>query len=326
MLREAGVPDALVNGLDPASWGQALSDHMVWNGPTTMTAVDVAVASGIDEHEVRRIWSRLGFPDPEDRVVFRSVDVDLFKVVVDGAGFFGDGPIEHFTRAIGAAARRISEAAFALLREERGLPQTESPLADQLRLATTINDLSIRLSGMVATLVLRNLAVAADFNLPAYEHDRRSLHLAVGFCDLVGSTELTNEVPSPVMAAALAAFEAAAADAVLARGGRIVKFVGDEVMFAVADPAVAIAVASTIIGWVDTNPTLGSARAGVVHGPVIPRDGDLYGATVNLAARLAAAAPAGCVVIEDPRGNETVTVRGFAGPVSVRTIDARSSS
>jgi len=142
--------------------------------------------------------------------------------------------------------------------------------------------------------------------------------MTVAFCDLVGSTLMANESPITT-SRAISEFETHAAQEIAQRGGRLVKFVGDEVMFVTPDVDNAHDIALALLQWVADHDHLSSARAGIARGPVVYRDGDVYGATVNLAARLTSLAEADAVVVADSPGETTAMVRGFPQPVAIRT-------
>ena len=95
------------------------------------------------------------------------------------------------------------------------------------------------------------------------------------------------------LAAALGDFERVASDAVVGVGGRIVKRIGDAVMFVSSDAEAACAAALAIVAAVGEHPVLTAARAAVASGAVLPRDGDYFGTAVNLAARAVALAEPG---------------------------------
>jgi adenylate cyclase len=72
----------------------------------------------------------------------------------------------------------------------------------------------------------------------------------------------------------------------------VVKTIGDEVLYSVDEPAAAVATARTLIDQADHH-GLPPLRVGLDHGPVVWFEGDLFGPTVNRAARLVAEAPVG---------------------------------
>jgi adenylate cyclase len=155
---------------------------------------------------------------------------------------------------------------------------------------------------------------------------------AMCFLDLVGYTRLTEERGDQ------AAAELASTLAVLvkrtsrARGGIPVKWLGDGVMLHFRDPAGAVEAALTLVGQVP-EAGLPPAHVGVAAGPVVVQGGDYFGRTVNLAARVAAHARAGQVLVTEPvaaaaAGDSVgfadlgeLRLRGISAPV--RVLEAR---
>ncbi len=149
---------------------------------------------------------------------------------------------------------------------------------------------------------------------------------AMSFLDLVGYTRLTEERGDQ------AAAELAASLAVLVdrssreHGGVPVKWLGDGVMVHHREPAGAVLAALRLV---EQLPAAGlpPAHVGVAAGPVVAQGGDYFGRTVNLAARIAARAGAGQVLVSDsvaktasPQGVAfaavgEVQLKGFARPV-----------
>jgi adenylate cyclase len=94
-------------------------------------------------------------------------------------------------------------------------------------------------------------------------------------------------------------------------GGRVVKTIGDEVMFVAEDVGAAVSIAYVLTRGVATDPDLPQARAGVASGRVLARDGDYYGPVVNFAHRLTSMAFAGSVVTDDAVHAALVDREGF---------------
>ena len=153
----------------------------------------------------------------------------------------------------------------------------------------------------------------------------------VGFADLVG---LHGAVPAgrPTRSwpEVVDQFERLAYDVVVAGGGRVVKMIGDEVMFLVDDP---VAAADIALGLADASrdaDELTDVRVGLAIGPVLEREGDAFGATVNLASRATAIAYPGTVVVS-PELRAVLTEHGdyaFRGlrPRSLKNIGRVSLS
>ena len=94
----------------------------------------------------------------------------------------------------------------------------------------------------------------------------------------------------------MADFETLAGEVITAHDARLVKMIGDEVMYVVNDPAAAAEIALELRDAVAGHPVLAGLRGGLVFGEVVAQDGDYYGREVNLAARIVAAAEPGEVL------------------------------
>jgi adenylate cyclase len=119
---------------------------------------------------------------------------------------------------------------------------------------------------------------------------------AVGFADLVGFTVLSQQLDDHELAEVVERFETTAYDVVSAHGGRVVKMIGDEVMYEVPDPASAALIGLELSDAFHDDETVNDVRVGIAYGPALAREGDLFGPTVNLAARLVGIAYGGAVV------------------------------
>jgi adenylate cyclase len=84
----------------------------------------------------------------------------------------------------------------------------------------------------------------------------------------------------------VARFADLAHDAVVNQGGRIVKTIGDEVMFVTDTAAAAAAIAVALTERTEDDELLPAVRAGVGYGSLLAREGDYFGPVVNLASRL----------------------------------------
>ena len=125
--------------------------------------------------------------------------------------------------------------------------------------------------------------------------DRREL--AVGFADLVGYTSRTRGMGARELGAMIEDFEAIAAAVVARRAGRVVKTVGDGVLFTAATAAAAAEIALDLPeAWdAEDRPLL---RVGAAHGAVLTRLGDIYSPVVNLASRLTSIARPGTFLVD----------------------------
>jgi adenylate cyclase len=321
VLVSHGVPEEVVTRCaNEEDATDALVAYMLLGAMPFQTAAELADRAGTTEDTVRRVWSLAGFPVAGSEGAFRPSDVDIVNAFVLGSEFFGVDAMEHFTRALGSATRTIAETAVALFFERFADHDFQSSserldvIADALALFPLVPD-------SVARLIARHFEAAQRFLSPVRrEFDDPRVELTVGFCDLVGSTRLANAVDPTELARTLTAYELAATAIAVEHGGRIVKFIGDEAMFTARETAQACDIATSLIAWAEADPVLEGARAGVAHGIVLPRDGDLFGPPVNLAAHLAAIAPDGSILVADDAGPDAREIRGFTEPVPTRTI------
>jgi adenylate cyclase len=121
---------------------------------------------------------------------------------------------------------------------------------------------------------------------------------AIVFVDLSGFTRLTSERGDESAVHAAASLQRRADDAARKHGGRLVKLLGDGAMLRLIDPAVGVSAALELVETMSGEGVL-SSHAGVHTGPVIERDLDVFGQTVNLASRIADVAGPGEVLVSE---------------------------
>jgi adenylate cyclase len=106
-------------------------------------------------------------------------------------------------------------------------------------------------------------------------------------------------------------FEGIAADVITAGGGRVVKTVGDEVLFTARGPVDGAIIALSLAELLADDEVVPEVRIGLMHGPVVRSLGDVYGSTVNLASRLTALARPGTVFTEPQTAARLADEPGF---------------
>lgn len=127
----------------------------------------------------------------------------------------------------------------------------------------------------------------------------RQIEATFCFADMAGYTALT-EAHGDADAAELASRFVELARASLGPGDALVKTLGDAVLARCATPASAVSFLMALFRRADREPEFPQLRAGLHHGTAVERDGDVFGAAVNLAARIAALAHAGQVLATEP--------------------------
>jgi adenylate cyclase len=133
----------------------------------------------------------------------------------------------------------------------------------------------------------------------------------VGFADLVAFTQMSRELDELELAKVVERFEEITSDVVAASGGRLVKTLGDEVLFSAESPELGAEISLAIAEAIKKSPDVPDVRVGVSYGPVLPLMGDVFGTTVNLAARLTAIARPGSVVADAALAAELAESTGY---------------
>jgi adenylate cyclase len=143
------------------------------------------------------------------------------------------------------------------------------------------------------------------------EQSDQGVRRVVGFADLVNFTSLVRRMTERQLAVMVQRFEALATDIVTAHGGRVIKTVGDEILFVTIGAAPAAAVALDLVETMAEDDLLPDVRVGMAVGPVLSRLGDVFGTTVNRASRLTSVAPAGGVLVDDALATSLAALSGF---------------
>jgi adenylate cyclase len=301
-------------------------------------ALDVAAETGATLEQARRLWRALGFPDRGNERAFTRADAEavstLLSVVEKGAIDF-DMAVD-LTRAVGQTMARLADWEVATLvhrvqEMESGDDATGSRAVSALRLLDALND---PFEGLLVYVWRRHLAaaVARVEALGADDTDLHTTQVTVGFADIVAFTALTNQLDHDRIGDLVEIFESRSADVVAGQNGRVIKSLGDAILFVNEDPIRAYDTAEGIIAVVGRDPRMPDVRVGLSTGAVVTRLGDVFGPPVNLAARLTAVARRNRIIVDgataallpddqfEARPLPARPVRGFGlvEPVAVR--------
>jgi adenylate cyclase len=277
-----------------------LASVVAIRGGTALTLEEAAQRSAVPSDKLRRINRLAGFPDPgpDDRVFAESF-VDLARGMSAAESLFGEDAVLQLVRVMGSATARVADALVsAFLVNVEPAARGQDPVGMAVARANAEAAALLPLVGDTLDVLLRQHLIAArrtilgDAADPGYETQRMS----VGFVDLVGSTALAQRLSPRELGAVLSEFENTAADTVTAAGARVVKLIGDEVLYVAGDEALACKIALDLTAAFAEHPRLPAVRAGVAGGDVLLRDGDVFGPVVNLAARAVKLARAGEVL------------------------------
>ena len=149
-----------------------------------------------------------------------------------------------------------------------------------------------------------------------------STFATVAFVDLAGFSAITDVYGDVAAIAVLGRFEELVREAL---GGvePPIKWIGDEAMLGFADPATALQVLGRLLPACRSEPRIPLTRTGLNHGPVLRRSNDLFGSTVNIAARIAALASPGELLATEPVANVAMSsgiVARYIGKTALRSI------
>jgi class 3 adenylate cyclase len=333
-LVEHGADPDQVDMLTHEGRAEGLASDLVLQRGLELSARDVAMRAGTGIDKVVGMFHDLGVAVPDlDAPQFTELDV-VFVDRMSQAGALGIVRGPDLLRVVAGAMERIAEAAVAVY--------VQGPEEDLRR--RWASDLECARSNMLATEMALDLGTGLG---PIFRHHmrqavarqrviqqgvtRRELaRLAIGFVDLVGSTALQAELDPAALGEQVSRFEARAFDVTAAGGGRLVKFIGDEIMIAAVDPVAGVRIVRDLVAAFTDDGT--QPRGGLVFGEVLFRHGDYYGPVVNLAARLVDAAIPGEALVDgsvvealkdedlcfEPAGRRML--KGFDAPVSAWSL------
>lgn len=264
--------------------------------PARFTREQVAAKAGVPQQLAERIWRALGFAQlADDAVAFTDADVAALMRVrgMLDTGLLDEQTVIRMARALGQTTARLAQWQAEIMIGRILPPEpSDDDLAEVLDTARTLlpdfEHVLIHVwRSQLAAAGTRLLAIA-DVNddvAPA------RVSIAVGFADLVSFTRRARELDARELADLVEGFESRAADVVAAHGARLVKTIGDEVLFTAPTPAQAASIALDLVETLEL-------RIGMAYGPVVPLMGDVFGTTVNLAARLTAIARPGTILVD----------------------------
>lgn len=273
-------------------------DRLIRPGRDEFTLREAASATGADVDLVLRLWQAYGLPivDADTKVASRD-DVEVLPLFITMAAVVGEDAALGLARVLGASVAKFADAISAALR-------------------STLSDLAIDISGSEAATARTFAGVAALAPVTGraldvlFRHhletarrqfeesgsfdiaERGQIRLAVGFADVSGFTAMSQVVTSEALSRLLSTYERLASDTVHEHGGRVVKFLGDAVMYVTTTADAAIAIARALV-----ERSSAPVRAGLSYGSLLAQDGDYFGPPVNLAARLVAVAQPGQILL-----------------------------
>lgn len=275
-------------------------ERRVFGEAPQLTAADVAEQAAMPLERARRLWRTLGFAEHGDARAYTSADVDALRLmgtILEGGTIDFDVAL-NVARGVGLTMARLADWEVGELVQHTdvvdqvaGVDGAESPVLAQL--GADFEDLLL-----YAWRRHLAAAVARMESVRALDDDPHTTDLSVGFADIVGFTALSNEVTRERIGELVEIFESRCGDVIAREQGRLIKSMGDAVLFVNDDPMAALATAEGIINVIGRDPRMPDVRVGLATGGVVLRLGDVFGPPVNLAARLTQVARRNRIIVD----------------------------
>lgn len=262
-----------------------------------LTRVEVAEQAGVSLVVAQQLWRLLGFPNTTDEdVAFTDGDVQALRFTDDlmNLGVISPDSQAALVRTWGRSYARLTEWQTDLLASVA--PAEGDPNA---RLAEFAAVVLPRVESLQTYIWRRHLASAASRLLTTTAPAGTGTAMAVCFVDIVGYTTQSKNLDEGALVSWIEHFEDQATLAVNDHGGRVIKTIGDEILFVADSPTAAAEIALQLTArGADDGDAFPAVRAGIAYGDVVNRLGDVFGPTVNVAARLTSVSRPGTVLVD----------------------------
>ena len=273
------------------------------------TAEQLAEKTGVSREKIEDYWLSLGIPiNIVQGPLFTDTDVESLK----GIDRFVESEqltnttIASLVRAVGYSADLMATWQFEALVENAMIQfsmkedEARKYVVDRFpHIANDLDMLARNAYRVAATRVMqRNSDAIPDQPNPEQAADGLSAPLTVGFADIVGFTWRTAQMEPSQFIKYIHEYETKTRYIVTRNGGRVVKMVGDAVLFLTESLESGIDIALQLADAEANAKAETPMRVGMAWGRVLQRFGDVFGTRVNLAARLAEIAEPNTVLVD----------------------------
>ncbi|MFG2861902.1 adenylate/guanylate cyclase domain-containing protein [Streptomyces sioyaensis] len=281
-------------------------EQLILGADRRYTPFQAARGAGVSMDLAARFWRAMGFADIGQVKALTEADVLALRRLAGlvEAGLLSEAMAIQVARSTGQTTARLADWQIDSFLE--GLTEPQDSGLTRTEITYPLVELLLpELEEFLVYVWRRQLAAATGRVVRAQDDaemvDRR---LAVGFADLVGFTRLTRRLEEEELGELVEAFETTCSDLVAAHGGRLIKTLGDEVLFSADDAGVAAEIGLRLIETMTHDETMPELRVGIAFGTVTTRMGDVFGTTVNLASRLTSIAPKDTVLVDEAFAEE----------------------
>ena len=279
----------------------------------SLTLTEVAQRAGTSMEMAQKFWRAMGFADVDpDAIHFTEQDVAALQDTValideTSDSSLASASVLELLRAQSYTMDRLVlwelETFVTDLSERLGLDDTSARLVALDRIDGLVELLSRQLTYVwrrhMASILGRTDAEVSTRGREDTGPDLYPLIRSLGFVDIVSFTQRAQGMSKAALTHMLEGFENTARDVITSRGARVVKTIGDAVMYISDDLLIAADVVTALVDELQKGPDAIRVRASLVEGRVISRSGDVFGPTVNLASRLVDAAEPGSIRLDE---------------------------
>ena len=308
-------------------------DVLQWSGPPLYCLADAAADIGVSLADVEHAWAALGLTVTDCATKSLSqADVEALRTWAEMRLVVGDVAATGLLRVIGAGMARLAEAESSMMRASSPDVQIEVT-HDEFATARAYRDAVSylpRIGAAIDAVHRQHLMSARTYFEHVVRDGSPTVLCGIGFADLSGFTALTQLLSAAELTDLLNDFGATASDVVHAAGGRVVKFIGDAVMWVSSTPEQSIDAAVALVDNAKAHAAGLHVRAGLSYGEVLAISGDYFGNPVNLAARLVAVAEQGQILVSSALHEQlqgwdfapprTFTLKGFDAPITAHPL------
>jgi class 3 adenylate cyclase len=339
-LEDSGVqPEQIAAAMEAGELSFGYLDYVVQPPPVIdRTYAEIADDLAIPFPVLERVFLAFGFPQPprdepareDDAAVLRGLKA--FLEAVDEVDVLGTA------RLFGDTLRRLAEYQVHLFHTRVEDRFRKAGVPEARVLDTALKEVGVHTSPLgelfaawlyrrhSETFVVEHRVVHGEDDLERAGIHRRgpAQPPAIAFLDISGYTRLTEELGDEASAAMPMRLAALVEDAASRYGGRTVKWIGDGVELYFRHPVAAVQCALELRDRIPEADVPGT-HVGINAGPVVYENGDFYGRTVNIAARIAAHAERGQVLVSEEvvsaGSGEGVRFRRI-GPISFKGVSS----
>jgi adenylate cyclase len=265
----------------------------------TATYEVLAAELGRQPELLRRLGGELGFPPPEDDRL-RDEDAEMLRLVVTTLDLADDDELSRFSRLYGGTIQRLVGSGLQFfdlaVRQKVSAREGLSNEEKDAMVYQRAGGYTELVQGLVSWLQRRHREHAVlEYLVGVTEQFMEERGFmpkqprrppAIAFLDLAGYTALADERGDEAAAALASDLAGVVHEAAQTPGCRPVKWLGDGVMFHFSDAGTAIRSGLDLIEKTEKAISV-PARVGIDAGAVVVQEGDYFGRTVNVAARIA---------------------------------------